>query len=261
MRIALGLEYNGRAFCGWQSQSSRTAIQDVVEKALAQVADAPVATVCAGRTDAGVHAMLQVIHFDTQVVRSESAWVRGTNTHLPATVSVNWAVPVDDQFHARFSAITRRYRYVLWNAAVRPALLDGLVGWYHRPLDVAAMCAAARYLVGQHDFSAFRSSECQAKSPVRNLMSLEISERDGFILFDLQANAFLHHMVRNLVGSLIYVGNGRHAPEWLLEVLEGRNRAKAAPTFQAAGLYLVGIDYGPRWNLPTVGRMMPPFLT
>lgn len=260
MRVALGIEYDGSSFAGWQTQLHANTVQDALEKALTSVADRPIATVCAGRTDAGVHAQMQVVHFDVDVPRPDSAWVRGTNTKLPPSVAVTWARPVADDFHARFSALRRRYRYLLLNHPVRSAILHGKVGWHHAPLDVASMRTAAASLLGEHDFSAFRSSECQAKSPIRTLRQLEISTQGDLIVFDLEANAFLHHMVRNLVGALVYVGNGRQSPLWIGELLAGRDRSKGAPTFDAAGLYLVGVDYEPRWSLPSVGRMMPPSL-
>jgi tRNA pseudouridine38-40 synthase len=261
MRVALGIEYDGTMFAGWQSQTHGNTVQDVLERALSTVADSPVVTVCAGRTDAGVHALAQVVHFDTEVCRPDSAWVRGTNANLPSTVAVCWAMPVSEEFHARFSATARSYRYLMFNHPVRPALLDGKVGWYHAPLDVEAMCLAAAPLLGKHDFSAFRASQCQAKSPVRTLRKLDIVRQGDMIVFDLEANAFLHHMVRNLVGTLVYVGNGRRPVGWMQDVLESRDRAKAAPTFSAGGLYLVGVDYGSRWPLPSSGRMMPPLLS
>lgn len=260
MRLATGVEYDGASFAGWQTQLHRNTVQDKLELALAAVAGHPVATVCAGRTDTGVHGLNQVVHFDVGVVRPDSAWVRGTNANLPSAIAVTWARPVTDDFHARFSAIGRRYRYLLLNHPVRSAVLHGKVGWHHAPLDVDAMSTAARYLIGEHDFSAFRSSECQAKSPIRTLRRLDVGVQDEMVVFDLEANAFLHHMVRNIVGALVYVGDGRRPPAWLAELLAGRDRSKGAPTFEAAGLYLVGVDYDPRWSLPTSGRMMPPSL-
>lgn len=257
MRIALGVEYDGASFAGWQSQVHRNTVQDVLESALSAIANSSLSTVCAGRTDAGVHALAQVVHFDTDVQRPDSAWVRGTNANLPPTVAVSWAKPVTGDFHARFSAVGRSYRYLLFNHPVRPALLHGKVGWYHQTLDVDAMRAAAAMLVGEHDFSAFRASQCQAKSPVRTLLKLDISRQGNMVAFDLAANAFLHHMVRNLVGTLVYVGNGRRPVEWVEEVLTSRDRARAARTFDAGGLYLVGVDYGSRWLLPASGRIMP----
>jgi len=253
-RIALGVEYHGAAFCGWQTQPSRCSVQDALERALACIAGANVKTICAGRTDAGVHASAQVVHFDSAVERPESAWVRGVNSLLPAGVAVLWARPVSDQFHARYAARERWYRYVLLSRPVRPALNYAEAGWTHRPLDLARMQEAAKLLVGAHDFSAFRSAECQAKSPVRDLRRLELSKSGEYIVFELAANGFLHHMVRNIVGSLVYVGNGTHAPAWIGEVLAGRDRNLAAPTFAATGLYLVRVVYDPQWDLPVAAR-------
>lgn len=258
VRIALGVEYDGSSFCGWQSQAHGRSVQDALEHALAQVAAQPLRTVCAGRTDAGVHALAQVVHFDTDAVRPLSAWVRGVNAHLPPSVAVTWAREVDADFHARFAARSRAYRYVLLNRAVRPALLAGRVGWFHQPLDVAAMRAAAACLIGEHDFSAFRAAECQAKSPVKHLYRADIAVDGDCLVFDFHANAFLHHMIRNLVGSLVYIGKGKHAPEWMAEVLAGRDRARAAPTFDAAGLYFAGVEYDARWQLPAAGLMILP---
>lgn len=256
MRIALGLEYDGAAFFGWQSQPGGNTVQDALEAALASIACTPVRVVCAGRTDAGVHALAQVVHFDTEAQRRPSAWVRGVNAHLPQTVAVRWAAPVAPGFHARFAAHGRHYRYVLQNRPERPGLLAGKVGWCHRPLDLEAMRAAARCLLGEHDFSSFRAAECQAKSPVKTLHRLHIASEGDLILFDLHANAFLHHMVRNIVGALIYVGMGRQPAGWLGDLLEARDRSRAAPTFSPAGLYLTGVDYDRDWGLPNEGRIM-----
>jgi tRNA pseudouridine38-40 synthase len=260
VRYALGVEYDGAAYFGWQTQLHADTVQDALERALSLVAGCAVKTTCAGRTDAGVHALMQVVHFDVEVSRPDSAWVRGTNANLPPHVSVTWARRVPENFHARFSALARHYRYLLLNHPVRPALLHGKVGWHHSPLDLDAMRVAANSLLGEHDFSAFRASECQAKSPVRTLRRLDIIVEGDLIVFDLEANAFLHHMVRNIVGALVYVGNGRQPPSWMDEILVGRDRAKAAPTFDSAGLYLSGVEYGPEWSLPSTGRMMPPSL-
>ena len=249
MRIAIGLEYDGSGFCGWQSQAGGGAVQDALEAALAVVADAPVRTVCAGRTDAGVHALVQVVHFDTEAVRPDTAWVRGVNAHLPASVAVRWSQAVPDEFHARFSARGRRYRYLLLNRAERPGLMAHRVGWFHRPLDVDAMAAAAGLLLGEHDFSAFRSVECQAKSPVKTLRRADVTMHGDLLVFEFEASAFLHHMVRNLVGTLVYVGKGAHPPEWVGDILAGRDRARAAPTFEACGLYFAGVDYDLAWQL------------
>ena len=250
MRVALGIEYDGSRFLGWQTQPGGGAVQDAIEPALSGIACEDIAVTCAGRTDRGVHAREQVVHFDTDASRPESAWVRGVNAMLPDSVAVLWAREVDGEFHARYSASARVYRYVLLNRPVRPALAARHAGWFHTPLDVEAMRRAATLLVGEHDFSAFRSAECQARSPVRTLHSLDIERRGDRIDFVLRANAFLHHMVRNLVGTLVYVGKGRHEPRWAAEVLGSRNRALAAPTFPAEGLYLEKVEYEPRWGLP-----------
>ncbi len=253
-RIALGLEYNGSTFCGWQTQPSGCAVQDTLERALAGIAGGKVATICAGRTDAGVHALAQVVHFDAAFERPDSAWVRGVNSLLPAGAVVLWARPVSDEFHARYTARERWYRYVLLSHPLRPALNDARVGWFHQPLDLARMQEAARLLIGERDFSAFRSAECQAKSPVRELRRLEIRKSGDYVIFELAANGFLHHMVRNIVGSLVYVGKGRHPPAWMGELLAGGDRRQAAPTLDAAGLYLVRVVYDPKWELPEAGR-------
>ena len=220
-------------------------MQDVLEQALCAIAGEPVGVTAAGRTDRGVHAREQVVHFDTVASRPQTAWVRGVNAFLPESIAVLWAQPVDVEFHARYSAISRTYRYRLINRRVRPALAARHAGWYHAPLDVDAMRAAARALVGEHDFSAFRAAECQAKTPVRTVHS--IAERIDFVI---RANAFLQHMVRNIVGSLIYVGNGRQPPHWIAELLASRDRTKAAPTFAPEGLYLERIEYDVKWGLP-----------
>ena len=249
-RIALGLEYDGSAFLGWQTQPGGNTVQDALEAALASIAGAPVSITAAGRTDRGVHARIQVAHFDTEAQRPESAWVRGVNALLPDAVAVLWSREVADDFHARYSALARTYRYRLLNRPVRAALSAPYVGWFHLPLDVGKMREAAALLVGEHDFSAFRSSECQAKSPVRTVHSLQIEQTGERIDFVIRANAFLHHMVRNLVGTLVYVGKGKHPPQWVLQVMESRDRAKAAPTFGPEGLYLERIEYEPKWGLP-----------
>ncbi len=249
MRIVLGVEYEGSGFCGWQSQAGGGAVQDALESALSMVADTPTRVVCAGRTDAGVHAIGQVVHFDTDAVRPDTAWVRGVNSHLPPSVAVRWAQPVSGDFHARFSARGRRYRYLLLNRAERPGLMARRVGWFHRPLDADAMLAAAGLLLGEHDFSAFRSIECQAKTPVKTLRRADVTRHGDLLVFDFEASAFLHHMVRNIVGALVYVGKGAHPPEWVGELMAGRDRARAAPTFEACGLYFAGVDYDPVWQL------------
>lgn len=249
-RIALGLEYDGSRFLGWQTQPGGGAVQDALEAALATIAGAPVSITAAGRTDRGVHARLQVVHFDTDAARPPSAWVRGVNAHLPDSVAVLWSCEVDPRFHARYSAVSRTYRYELLNRAVRPGLGADYVGWFHLPLDAGGMREAAALLVGEHDFSAFRAADCQAKTPVRTLHALEIHARGERIEFVLRANAFLHHMVRNIVGTLVYVGKGKHPPSWAGEVLRSEKRSEAAPTFGPQGLYLENIQYDPRWTLP-----------
>lgn len=255
-RIALGVEYAGDAFEGWQSQKHGRTVQDCLEAALQRIAAEPVRLHCAGRTDTGVHATAQVVHFDTTARRPASAWVRGVNAHLPPSVVVRWAVEVDGGFHARYLAFERRYRYVLVTAPTRPALLSGRVGWFHLPLDEQAMSEAATALVGTHDFSTFRAAGCQARTPVRHMREAEVRrERDCFV-FDFRADGFLHHMIRNLVGALVYVGKGRYPPEWLAGVLAARDRSLAAPTFSPDGLYLCGVSYPPRWSLPNEGRII-----
>lgn len=249
-RLVLGLEYDGAAFCGWQTQPGGCAVQDRLERALAEVHGGPVATIVAGRTDAGVHATAQVVHFDAVNERPESAWVRGVNSHLPAGVSVLWARPVGEGFHARFGARERAYRYVLLNHPVRPAIMAGKVGWVHAPLDVEAMAAAAAHLVGRHDFSAFRAAECQAKSPIRELRQAGVARQGEYLSFDFRGNAFLHHQVRNMVGALVWIGLGRRPPEWLAELLASQDRRLGAATFAPDGLYLVDVRYDAEWNLP-----------
>jgi tRNA pseudouridine38-40 synthase len=254
MRIALGLEYSGAPFTGWQSQADGRGVQDALERAISTVADAQVGTIAAGRTDTGVHATLQVVHFETDATRPQSAWVRGVNAHLPAAVAVQWAQPVPAAFHARFAASARHYTYLLLPRATRSALLAGHVGWYHRPLDIDAMREAAAALAGTHDFSAFRSAECQAASPVKTISYLNV-ERDGeYVRVDFSANAFLHHMIRNIVGALVYVGAGKEPSRWVADLLAAGNRTRAAPTFAPDGLYFTGADYDAQWGLPATRR-------
>ena len=257
MRIALGVEYDGAAFCGWQTQPGGGSVQDALEAALAKVAGQPVAVVCAGRTDAGVHATGQVVHFDAPVERPLTAWMRGVNTFLPEAVSVRWAQPVADGFHARFSAFGRRYRYLLLNRPQRPGVGHGRVGWDHHPLDLERMQQAAAQIIGEHDFSAFRAAGCQAKTPVKLMREARVYRVGDLIVFEFEASAFLHHMVRNLVGSLVYIGQGREAVGWMAELLAMKDRRVAAPTFSAAGLYLVGVSYEAHWGLPETATSMP----
>lgn len=249
MRIALGVEYDGSAFNGWQSQPDGNTVQDVLESALTTVAASSVRVTCAGRTDAGVHGLCQVVHFDTEAQRPDTAWVRGVNANLPDMVAVRWAQPVSEEFHARFSAQGRHYRYLLLNRPQRPALWSNYAGWHHVPLDADAMQAATQMWLGEHDFSAFRAAECQAKSPIKTLYRADVRRQGDWLVFDFHANAFLHHMVRNLVGTLVYVGKGVHPPSWAAEVLASRSRAVAAPTFSAAGLYFAGVDYDATFGL------------
>ncbi len=250
-RIAVGVEYDGRAYAGWQSQPSIASVQAVTERALSRIANAPIALVCAGRTDAGVHASGQVAHFDAAAERSMRSWVLGANSELPADVSLGWAQPVPDHFHARYSAEARTYRYLILNRSTRAALYAHRAAWVHRPLDAQRMAEAAGALVGEHDFSAFRAAECQAKSPIRRLEQLSVGRRGDWLTIEATANAFLHHMVRNIAGLLIRVGRGDAAPAWAGEVLQGRDRTLGAATAPAAGLYLVAVRYPAVFALPT----------
>jgi len=252
-RLAAGLEYDGRAYSGWQFQPGLQTLQDVVQRALSRVADATVDCVCAGRTDAGVHALAQVIHFDSTAVRTERAWRLGTNTYLPPDVSVAWVREVPDQFHARFSATARSYRYVVFNRDSRSALAAGRATWERRPLDVERMHAAAQVLVGEHDFSAFRAIECQSKSPVRLLERVDVTRSAEWVTLAVTANAFLHHMVRNIAGLLISVGSGDSPPERVATVLASRDRKTNAATAPPDGLYLTAVRYPAEFGLPAAG--------
>ena len=249
-RVALGLSYRGQAYSGWQSQPGGCTVQDRLEAALAAFTAAPVRCISAGRTDAGVHALNQVVHFDTAAEREAFSWVRGTNRFLPADIAVEWCRFVPRDFHSRASAIGRRYAYVLRESPVRPALDAGLVGWSFRPLDGAAMQAAAKLLLGEHDFSAFRSAECQALSPVKTMRRIDIDRRGAYWRFDFEADAFLHHMIRNLMGCLVAVGSATRPVAWLDDVLQSRDRALAAPTFAPDGLYFAGPYYDPVDDIP-----------
>lgn len=254
-RIVLGIQYDGAPWHGWQTQPDGHTVQDRLELAIRKFANTPIVTTCAGRTDSGVHALEQIVHFDTDIERQPFSWVRGVNTFLPASIAVRWATEIEinnieDDFHARFSATARTYDYVIYNHPVPSPLLNGKAGWVFRPLDEESMHIAAQHLIGDHDFSTFRAVECQAKSPIRTMHSIDVSRRGDLLLFRLKANAFLHHMVRNIVGSLILVGIGKRHPEWIKEVLATRNRSLAAPTFMPDGLYLTKIDYDANWKLP-----------
>jgi tRNA pseudouridine38-40 synthase len=252
-RFAVGLEYDGRAYSGWQFQPGLQTVQDVVQRAFARVADSPVECVCAGRTDAGVHASAQVAHFDTAAVRSERGWRLGANTYLPRDVSVAWVREVPEQFHARFSATARSYRYLILNRDSRSALVAGRATWERRPLDAPRMHAAAQALVGEHDFSAFRAIECQSNSPRRNVESIEVGRSAEWLTIAITANAFLHHMVRNVAGLLISVGHGESPPERVAAVLASRDRQINAATAPPDGLYLVAVRYPVEFGLPSGG--------
>lgn len=251
MRIALGISYHGQAYEGWQSQPSGRTVQDALERALADFAMQRISTVCAGRTDAGVHGLMQVVHFDTGLLREDFSWVRGTNRFLPDDIAVQWAKPVPDEFHSRASARSRRYAYALLESPVRPSVDAGRVGWAFRPLDGAAMEKAAAQLLGTQDFTSFRASECQARSPVKTMIAANVSRRGAYWRFDFEADAFLHHMIRNIMGCLVVIGQGLRPPEWMRDVIEAKHRDAAAPTFSPDGLYFLGPVYDPKWNLPS----------
>lgn len=251
-RMALGLCYDGAVWQGWQKQPSGLTLQNQLEKALAQFLAVPTDTICAGRTDAGVHALNQVVHLDTRAQRSQESWLRGLNALLPSSLSVQWAQPVSSDFHARFSAQRRRYVYLLRNARIRSPLLHDKVGWVFQPLSLEPMQQAAQYFIGEHDFSAFRAAECQAASPVRHLMQLTITQSADLFVFEFEANAFLHHMIRNIMGALVYVGMERQPAQWVQHLLAQKDRRLSAPTFAAEGLYLVGVDYPTHYGLPQI---------
>ena len=258
MRIAAIIEYDGSGFSGWQRQTDARSVQQCVEEALSRIADHAVAVTVAGRTDAGVHACAQVVHFDTDVLRSNYAWVRGTNSNLPADVALLWAGEVESSFHARYSATAREYRYVVVNRPVRPTYLARRVTHEYRPLDVKRMQSASGFLIGAHDFSAFRAAECQAKSPVRELRALQIARTGDFVTITVRANAFLHHMVRNLAGVLMDIGSGEREPQWAREVLEARDRKLGGITAPPDGLYLTAVDYPETYRIPLAKAPLPP---
>jgi len=260
VRTALGLQYDGAGFHGWQSQPGGETVQDALEAALTQLAGVSIKTVCAGRTDAGVHALDQVVHFDTEVERPLSAWVRGTNRFLPPSIAVQWARAVPADFHARYCSLLRTYDYWILNAPVRAPLAASRAGWAFRPLDESLMRTAAEPLLGCHDFSSFRAAECQATSPVRDLRQLAVERRGRWLRIRISANAFLHHMVRNIVGALVEVGAGRRPVAWMAALLEARDRRQGAPTFSAAGLYLARVEYDQRFDLPAAPDAVPNWL-
>lgn len=251
VRIALGISYSGSAYQGWQSQSSGLTIQDKLEAALSRFTLQQVSTLCAGRTDAGVHGLMQVVHFDTPLNRSTNAWVRGVNTFLPTDIAVQWARPMPDTFHARASAVARRYVYCLLESPVRPSVEASRVGWTLRTLDQSSMQQAADCLLGEHDFSSFRASACQALTPIKTIHRITITRRGSYWRFEFEANAFLHHMIRNIMGCLVYIGQGKKPAQWMREVRDAKNRDAAAPTFSPDGLYFAGPVYDPVWELPT----------
>mgnify|MGYP003624624422 FL=1 len=250
MRIALGIEYDGANYYGWQRQKEVNSVQEELEKALSNIANHPVTVNCAGRTDAGVHGTGQVVHFDTDADRQVSAWTLGVNAKLPDDIAVRWVKNVDDSFHARFSATARRYRYIIYNGVYRPGILSKGLSHYHCDLDAEKMQQAGQFLVGEQNFTSFRALHCQANSPVRTIKYLNITRRSDFIIIDIKANAFLHHMVRNIAGSLIEIGQGKQPVDWLATLLSYKDRAKAAATAKPGGLYLVEVDYPEHFDLP-----------
>ncbi|WP_417761623.1 tRNA pseudouridine(38-40) synthase TruA [Shewanella sp.] len=250
MRIALGVEYDGNGFFGWQRQNEVDSVQGQLERVLSQIANEPIELQCAGRTDAGVHATGQVVHFDTNAVRNVGAWTMGVNANLPDNIAVRWAQEVDDEFHARFSATARRYRYIIFNHNYRPGILRRGVSHYHGELDEQKMHHAAQQLIGEHDFTSFRAVQCQSRTPFRNVHRVDVIRRGNFVIVDISANAFLHHMVRNIVGSLLEVGYGNKPEAWIAEVLAEKDRTKAAATAKPHGLYLVDVTYPESFNLP-----------
>ena len=254
VRFALGIEYDGSAYCGWQKQIHCSSVQQELENALSFVANQPIELICAGRTDKGVHACEQVVHFETDVNRSFRSWLMGTNTQLPRDIRVIWIEQVSNSFHARFSAIARSYRYIILNSSVPSALFHNKVSWQHQQLDENLMREASKVLLGEHDFSAFRAAGCQAKTPIRTIESLSVSRHQNFIFIDIKANAFLHHMVRNIAGSLIEIGKAEQKVSWLEEVLLSKDRRQAAMTAAAGGLYFVQAFYPAEHTLPQVER-------
>ena len=257
-RVALGIEYNGSQFNGYQLQTSGTrTVQGELEKALSKVADEPIRLSCAGRTDTGVHATGQVVHFDTHAKRELKAWMLGSNTNLPRDIAVHWVRQVNDDFNARFSAVSRSYRYLLYNRKVRPAVFQHNVAWSFESLDAQKMHEAAQLLMGEHDFSAFRSSQCQAKHANREMQAISVQRMSDYIVLDIRANAFLHHMVRNIMGTLMVVGRGEQPVSWVSDVLEGLDRRVAGMTASAAGLYLVNVEYPEHHGLPQRSGWLP----
>jgi len=260
MKIALGVEYDGSEFVGWQRQREGRTVQAELERALSQVADTEIKIFCAGRTDARVHACGQVAHFDTSAERPLKAWVLGSNSNLPRDVCVQWAQPMADSFHARFSAVARAYRYIICNRTTRPGLWARKMAFYYAPLDVSAMARGAQYLVGKHDFSAFRGAGCQASHPNRHVFGIDVRRHDDFVTLTIEANAFLLHMVRNIVGTLIPVGRGEKPPSWVGHVLNERDRAAAGMTAPPEGLYLESVQYPTQFNVPPSRGFVAPWM-
>lgn len=257
-RIAMGVEYDGHEYHGWQLQKHTPAtVQQVLETAVSRVANENIRVICAGRTDAGVHGSEQVVHFDTQAIRNERAWVYGANANLPKSVCVLWAKPVENDFHARFSARRRRYLYVIFNRQVRPTFLAYRTTWEYRPLNVNLMQAAAKDLVGEHDFNAYRALGCQAKSPVRTVYQLDVFRKGGYVFIDIEANAFLHHMVRNIAGVLMDIGAGKESVSWARQILETRDRTQGGITAPPYGLYLTRVEYEDKYQLPHLSPQLP----
>jgi tRNA pseudouridine38-40 synthase len=260
MRYALGIEYDGAKYHGWQRQNNAISVQEKLEKALSVIANEKIAVVCAGRTDTGVSATNQIIHFDTEKIRKDVAWTLGVNTHLPHDIAVSWVKKVDDEFHARFSATARRYRYIIYNSRLRSAILSTGISFCHQQLDEKLMHQAAQYFVGEHDFTSFRTVHCQSHSPIRTMYHCNITRQGDYVIIDVKGNAFLHHMIRNFAGSLMEVGDGSRAVVWIKEVLDAKNRCVAGMTASAAGLYFVGVDYPEQFELPK-RHLGPLFLT
>ncbi|MCS2170637.1 tRNA pseudouridine(38-40) synthase TruA [Scandinavium sp. TWS1a] len=250
-KVALGIEYDGSKYYGWQRQNDVRSVQEKLEKALSQVANEPISVYCAGRTDAGVHGTGQVVHFETQAQRKDAAWTLGVNANLPKDIAVRWVKAVPDDFHARFSATARRYRYIIYNQRLRPAVLSEGVTHYYHALDAERMQRAAQSLLGENDFTSFRAVQCQSRTPWRNVMHINVERYGAYVVVDIKANAFVHHMVRNIVGSLMEVGAGNQPESWIAELLEAKDRTLAAATAKAEGLYLVSVDYPERFDLPT----------
>ncbi|MDO6427965.1 tRNA pseudouridine(38-40) synthase TruA [Thalassotalea sp. 1_MG-2023] len=251
MRFALGIEYDGSQYCGWQRQNNVVSVQETLEKALSKIANEPINVICAGRTDTGVSATNQVVHFDTHNVRKEVAWTLGVNTHLPKDIAVTWVKAVDETFHARFGATSRRYRYIIYNNPLRPAIFSTGLTFNHYPLDEKLMHKAAQFLVGEHDFTSFRTVHCQAPSAVRTIEHCQVSRQGNYLCIDVKGNAFLHHMIRNIAGSLMRVGRGQEEVEWIAEVLAAKNRCLAGVTAPANGLYFVDVTYPEKYQLPS----------